>query len=411
MKMSFKLLPLFLCLSLFHSMAQASVLSQKEFEFLKPFNDTALVENGLKLTGSLAGISLSTLFNLGIWLGVCKIPEIVSGLSAKHNRNDVEKQELVTLKTDFCLQLAPVITIAEVALAGHVSPWPLEQSWWKPLYFAGAGMAAYYGSQSKNKMAVPIYVLTFLAAEAGSRTVASAASAAILRIMNITDISTEWYVYGEYMVLSVINGALAGAITCEAMKHKGFSTVKAALASAVSGAIGSTFSGVISMLVIGLDEQRTNVAVAVAVVVAVAVAGAAAAAAAGAGAGAGAVAVAAAAAVAGAGAGAVAGAGAGAAASASAVAVAVAGAGAAASALAGAAAGALLTLGSSKIVSNNPVIKAGVTLAPALTFAIVNSHSNYAVYSYPLEESLSKTAWVLWKKFYAPLNYLSTLFN
>ncbi len=53
----------------------------------------------------------------------------------------------------------------------------------------------------------------------------------------------------------------------------------------------------------------------------------------------------------------------------------------------------------------------GVTLVSALIFAFINSLSNYAVYGYPLEEDLSETSQTLWKKFYAPLSYLTTLFN
>ena len=67
--------------------------------------------------------------------------------------------------------------------------------------------------------------------------------------------------------------------------------------------------------------------------------------------------------------------------------------------------------GNSKIASNTPLIYVGVPLVAALTLAVVNSLSNYAVYGDPLEEGLSETARTQWKKFYAPLDYLSTLFN
>ena len=80
-------------------------------------------------------------------------------------------------------------------------------------------------------------------------------------------------------------------------------------------------------------------------------------------------------------------------------------------ALVGAEARALLMSGNSKIASNTPLIYVGVPLVAALTLAVVNSLSNYAVYGDPLEEGLSETARTQWKKFYAPLDYLSTLFN
>ena len=311
--------------------------------------------------------------------------------------------------------MAPVVTIAEVALAGHVSPWPLERLWWKPLHFAGAGMAAYAAyTHPKTRQLIPV-VLTYLASEAVSRTAASAASASILRKMKVRDVETKWYLYGEYQILSLFTGIMTGVIVYETMIHKGFSPAKSALAFAVSATITGTLSGIFSVLTIDMDDQLKFVAVAVAGSVAGAVAGAGAGAGARAGAGAGDVAGAVAGAGAGAGAGAVAGA----------VAVAVAGARAGvgvgvgvgvgylagAGALTGVGVSALLMWGNSKTVSNNPLIYVGAPLVSALTFAVINSFSNYAVYGYPLEEGFSETARTQWKKFYAPLDYLSTLFN
>ncbi|WP_257287189.1 hypothetical protein, partial [Endozoicomonas sp. SESOKO2] len=109
----FNLCPLLLCL--LYSMAKASPPSQNDFDFLEPLNDTALVANGLELTGSIAGVSLSTLLNLGIWWGVCKTAGIVSGLSGTYDLAVSDTKELEQMKTDFCLQLAPVMTTAEVA--------------------------------------------------------------------------------------------------------------------------------------------------------------------------------------------------------------------------------------------------------------------------------------------------------
>ena len=412
MKKSFKLFPLLLCL--LYSITQASLPSQKDFEFLEPFNDTTLVENGLELTGSIAGVSLSAVLNAGIWWGVCRTWGIISGPSSQYNLPGQEAKELENLKADFCLQLAPLVAITEVALAGHVSPWPLEQRWWKPLYFAGTAMAGYalYTDPIKRKF-IPVAVLGYLAIEAGSRTGASAVSALILRKMNVRDIETEGYVTAEYAILSMVNGVLAGTVVYEAMIHKGFRPAKAALAAVVSAAIAGALSGIISESTIDMDRQTKVLTLVAAGTGAGAGAGALvgsglgvgalAGVGAGAGAGVGALAVAGV----GAGVGAVAGSGSGA----RAVAGAGTGAGAAALAVAGAGAGALSMWGSSKLASNNLLIKVGVTLVPALTFAVLNSLSNYAVYGYPLEEGLSETAWTLWKKFYAPLDYLSTLFN
>ncbi|WP_257280701.1 hypothetical protein [Endozoicomonas sp. ISHI1] len=390
----FNLCPLLLCL--LYSMAQASLTSKSDFDFLEPLNDTVLVANGLELTGSIAGVSLSTLLNLGIWWGVCKTAGVVSGLSSTHDLAESDTKELEHLKTDFCLHLAPVITAAEVALAGHVSPWPLEQRWWKPLYFAGAGMAA-YAANTKSRKLIPYVVSAYLACEAVSRTAASAISALILRKMSVRDITNERYVTGEYAVLSITSGIMVGAVVYEAMIHTGFRPAKVALASAVSAAIAGGLSGIISVSKIDVSGQTKAGAGVLTGAIAYVSAGD------GAGAGAGALALA------GALAGAGVGAGVGAAAGSLAGSLAGAGAGAGASALGGV--GVLLTLGCSKITSDNPFIRAGVTLVSALTFAVVNSLSNYAVYGYPLEQSFSETGWTQWKKFYAPLDYLSTLFN
>ena len=410
MKKSFKLFSLLLCL--LYSIAQASSPSQKDFEFLEPFNDTRLVENGLELTGSIAGVSLSTLLNLGIWWGVCRTWGIISGPSSQYNLPGQEGKELENLKADFCLQLAPMVAITEVALAGRVSPWPLEQRWWKPLYFAGTAMAGYalYTDPTKRKL-IPVVALGYLAMEAGLRSGASAASALILRKMNVRDIETEGYVAGEYAILSTVNGILVGAVVYEAMIHKGFRPAKAVLAAVVSAAIAGTLSGIISESTIDMDGQTKTRAIAMTGAGAGVLAGAIA----GAGIGAGAIAGA----VVGAGTVALAGAGTGAGTGAIAGAVVAAGVGAGAGAaavtvagaVAGAGAGVMSMWSSSKLASNNPLTKVGVILVPALTFAVINSLSNYAVYGYPLEEGLSETAWTPWEKFYAPLDYLSTLFN
>ena len=415
---SFKLFPLLLCLPLLHSIAQASLPSQKDFEFLEPFNDTRLVENRLELTGSIAGVSLSTLLNLGIWWGVCKTAGIVSGLASRQHLAGQDPKGLDNPKMDFCLQLAPVVTTAEVVLAGQVSPWPLERLWWKPLYFAGAGMTAYAAyTVPETRKLIPVTVLTYLTSEAISRTAASASSALILREINVGDIATDGYVYGEYQALSLFTGIMAGAIIYETMIHKGFRPAKAALAFAVSTVIAGILSGIVSVSTIGMDNQPGAVAGAGAVIATVAgsiaVVGAGVVAVVGAGAGAGA--------------GALVGAVAGAVTAAVTVTVAttvtgviagagseagiIVGAGAGAGAVAVAGAGVGVGILSTRIISNNPLINVGVTMIPALSFAVVNSLSNYAVYGDPLEEGFSETARTQWKKFYAPLDYLSTLFN
>ena len=271
-------------------------------------------------------------------------------------------------------------------------------------------MAAYssYAVPETRKL-VPVAVLAYLASAAVSRTLASATSASILRGMDVKDIATEGYLCGEYQALSLFTGIMVGAIVYETMIHKGFEPAKAILAFAVSAAMAGTLSGIFSVSTIDMDGQQKIEAgakarsVAVAGSVFVFVAGVIAVTRVEVGVGVGALA------------GAEAGAGAGALASALALSstragtliLALAGVGT----IAGAGVEILLMPDNSKTVSKNPLIYVGVPLVAALTLAVVNSLSNYAVYGDPLEEGLSETARTQWKKFYAPLDYLSTLFN
>ncbi|WP_252177553.1 hypothetical protein [Endozoicomonas sp. 4G] len=418
MKKSFNLFPLLLCL--FYSTAQASPPSQNDFDFIKPFNHTALVANEFELTESIAGLSVSTLLNLGIWWGICKTAGVASGLSRTHDLAASDTKELEKLKTDFCLQMAPVMTTAEVALAGHVSPWPLER-WWKAMYFAGAGMVA-CAAVAQIRGFVPVVVLNYLVSEAVTRTISSTTWVSILRTMSARDITIEWYVAGKYTRLSALNMVTAGGVAYAAMTHEGFGLTKGILAAVVIAAGVGTLSGIIPESMIAVDGQtKTGVAARAAaradeamytVTTTVLVI-------------AGALAVNLIKAETGAPslfepvaiAGAFVGyqAGIGAAAEALAetkvkvepeIGVMV---GVQAITLGGF--GLSLMLVSSEKTSSNPFIQAGVTLAPALALAVINSLSNHIVYGYPLEQSLSETSWTQWKKFYAPLDYLSTLFK
>ena len=423
MKLPFKLLPLFFCFLLsFCSLVRADH-TQKDFAFLKDYkNASSMVESDLAWLESTTGFSLSILVNLGFWYGVCKTLAIVSGLASS------EKKGLTTLKTDFCMQLASVITTTEVALAGHVCPWSLEQIWWQPLRFAGAGMAAYAGyTVPGNKLAMPVPVasLTYFTAEAIARTAGSTASSIVLRKADSTNIDPFNYDYGQYVILSIITGLMAGGVVYETSIKIGLSPATAALAFVISTSLVAVTSAVVSTSVLDMNGQLVVMMVAGAGIAAGVAAGVNARAITGAGAGAGAVAenlaevgaiagpIAVAVAVAAAGTGTEAGVGV----VGLSLAGVVAGTATAVLSVTGAVAGGLLTLASSETAANYPVSKITktsvviVTLAFALGVGLFNSLGHYAVYGTPVENSLSETVWTLWKKFYAPLDYFTTVFD
>ncbi len=406
MKQISTVFPFLLFLWFGSSIAAARMADQADFEFLTHYENASWVENELALVESTASLSFSTLVSFGVWYGVCMSPQLLSLLADRFRMRGSEKKKFETLKTDFCLQLTPTITAAEVALAGHVSPWPIEQTWWQPLRMLGVGMAEYANAATGRKRTIPVATLTYLVAEASARTASSVTASLYLRKTGKTNIKPVDYDYGQYTLLSYITGVVAGAVTYEAFSKKGLSSAKAALGFAIVASASGAISAIISTSMLNIDDQLKLVAGAGAGAGAGAIAGiVTTGAGAGATVGVGAVAVAS-----GVGIGTVAVVGAGATVGVGAVAVVEAGVGAGvgAGAGAGAVAGLLLT---SKIDSHNPFTKVGVTLAPALIFAFINSLSNYAVYGYPLEEGLSETSQTLWKKFYAPLDYLTTLFN
>ena len=422
MKTPFKLLALISCFLFMCSIARAGIPSKEQFDFLTHYQNTSLVESALELTKSATELSLSTLMNTGVWYLVCKSPEFASGIAQHFGLEGSEKDQFKTIKADFCLQLASVTSAAEVTLVGHVSPWPLEPFWWQSLRFAGAGLAAYVDYKAPGKqLGLPLATLIFMASEATARTVSSTVSTKALRTQGFTKVLPEYYVYGEYTILSFISGLMVGGVVHEAFIHKeGIRPARAAFVSLVSAAITGVISGIVSTSM--TDRSRQLIAGAIGGAGAAVGAGAVIIAGAGAGAGvrtlAGGIAGGVAGIIAGALAGGVAGiagaaAGAGARARAAAVAITEAEAefGAIAAIGAGVEVGVLLMIGSSETASNNSFNKVGVILAPALSLALINSLSNYIVYGYPLEQGLSDTAWILWKKFYAPLDYLSPLLN
>ncbi|WP_187300064.1 hypothetical protein [Endozoicomonas montiporae] len=411
MKSPFKLFPLLFCLIAVCSLARGDLSKQDDFTFLEYYKkNTTAVESGLELLDSVAGVSLSTLVSMGIWHGVCQTPGIVSGLARRFRLNSNDEEDLAELRNHFCLQLTHVMTTTEVMLAGHVSPWPLEQTWWQPLRLAGAVTVAYLKRNEKLSA-----ILTYFAAEAGARTVGSTVSSLMLRQTGSTSITPFQYDYQQYRMLSVVTGLMVGGILYEALIKRGFSNVEAALAFMISASKTGLISAEASTSMLGMNDRlinltKSNVVIEIlarAAILALFLGGA------------GAEAIVAVGTVAGSFAGAATGA------------VAAVLTGVLAADLAVDSAGAepkpktiflaeLITVTGAlavantvnwKINSNNLAVRASYTLALALSFALLNSLSNYAIYGDPIEYSLSETAKTQWKKFYVPLDYFSTLFN
>ena len=249
MKSLYRQFALFLCLSLLGSMVKADDSGQSNFDFLKtPLENATMVENGLALAINAGGVSLSTLINTGLWWGVCKTPGIISGLVNKHQFTESEKKELESVKTDFCLQLAPLIAATETTLAGQVSPWPLEALWWRPVFWSGAALSAYGGYKwNGNLQNIPVAIMIFLTAEAFSRTVSSGISTSILKKTGVSNIDDAYYNVGEYTILAAVTGVVTSSIIYEAMLHKGVKPVKAGFISAVSAMVAGVLSGTISI--------------------------------------------------------------------------------------------------------------------------------------------------------------------
>ncbi|UYM14882.1 hypothetical protein [Endozoicomonas euniceicola] len=495
MKTTYKRLSLFIHLMLLFSIIKADETSYKNrFEFLKtPHESTALVEDRLKLAGNVGSVFISTLINTEIWLRVCEATGFISGVVSKHQFTGQKQQELQAVQANFCTQLAPLIATTETALVGKVSPWPLPPSW-RTLFLGGVVLSA-YGSyvHYRDIPIVTAAVMTYLTAEALSRTMASHASTEFIKKKGVTHVIDDDYRLEQYTVLDRITAILTSLIVHEALLYTGVSPIKAGFMSIISGIVVGMLSSMTSPENAGLSEDYasatlfsygTLVPIGFGALVGVgalaeaeaeagvgasvrAVAGAGVLALSGALAGGGAGVSALAEArvgdgegiwasgrdrtksffvplvLVGTGVGAISGAEIGAKAGTKAGAECGAMAGALAGALAGTLAGALagalaesevgarvLTLtetiagvgvgvgvGIGSIIYTGMLAKHSLVLvsasaaATATVLTLINSMSGYTVYGYPLEQSLSETSQTLWKKFYAPMEYLSTLFQ
>ncbi|WOG28783.1 hypothetical protein [Endozoicomonas sp. 8E] len=405
MNISGKLLPLLLYLFFMCSVAHSEVPKKEQFDFLSHYNNASLVESSLKLTAITTGLAASTLLNYGFWYSICESPNLVSALAGRFDLSTAEEFEVRHYKLSFCNcnQLAAAITATEVALAGHVSPWPVERAWWQPLRFTllGAGSFIRYKTISKHKRhTVPLVTLAIFSGEIVSRTVAGTLITQALRYQNKVTISPLQYAYGEKLSLSSLTGVVVGTIIYEAMIARGFRPAKAAFAYAVSATLTGIISAIISLPALYPDMVGVGAVALVAPAVARLF---------------GIKTTAAFTTIAGAAPGMLLG---------------VAG---EVGTLAGVRNGVAFGLGagagtwvfrslmsliskldmslSSQLNSKDILKNLAIILIAALDLALINGFSNNAVYGTSLEESLMETAWNQWKKFYAPLDYLHALFN
>ncbi|UYM14886.1 hypothetical protein [Endozoicomonas euniceicola] len=413
MKTTHKRLSLFIYLMLLFSLTKADETSyQNQFEFLKiPLENATLIENGLTMLKSTAGVPISMILNTGIWWGVCKATGFISGVVSRHQFTEPQKQELQAMKTNFCAQLAPLIATTETALAGKVSPWPLPSRSLSILRLEGIAFTAYtltaYSSYTMHSSIV--VVMMYLTAEALSQTTASAVSTAGINKEEVTHIIDNYNAYqlNQRIALAEASGILSGSIVYNSLLYRGATPVMASFISMITAIISGVLSSAIYLANAGLSKSVEGaifisagteagltlgtVTLATALVLdrlgtetlqrAVSPA----------------------------------------------VTLALAGSftGALngvfirnrdtvapkALTVVGAFVGAGAILGINRLAQKNFGIAAAGAVAIATTLALINSVSGYVVYGYPLEQSLSETSQTLWKKFYAPMEYLSTLFQ
>ena len=424
MKAPFTLSSFLLCLWLVTSAMTARAIEQSDFNFLTQYENTALVEDGLSFAGNAVSLSFSTLISLGFWYGVCLIPEFLPWLAQRFRLTSGETKEFKTLATSFCIQLAPMITSTEIALAGQVSPWPVEQAWWQLMRMAGIGLLV-YGNYAKtgDMRVIQVAAFMYLSIQSSAKTLISTASTELLRKTDNMDISLVGYDFFQCVVLSLLNGLIAGSIIYEILSKRGVSHTRAVLALGVSASVTAAVSVTASTSLFNMRAGREAVAElgAAAIVAAVVRLRTLARAAEGARSRAGIMAksVTVDAVVIGTGVGAVAGIVAGtitgieAEAEAIALAVVLAAAGSIATAVTAGGIRELLILSNARwsMSGSSAISKVGYAMIPALAFVLINTLAGYIVYGQPIEESLSETARVQWKKFYALPDYFYTLFN
>ncbi len=389
------------------SVVHSGVPKKEQFDFLSHYNNASLVESDLKLAGSASGLAVSIFLNYGFWYAICESTDLISVLMGR----------LGLFAEEFdgrfcnCHQLATAITHTEVALAGQVSPWPVEQAWWQPLRFASMGRKSFFCYKvftKENHSFVPLVTLSIFSGEVVSRTVVGALVTQALRYQDKLTIQPLEYAYGEKLSLSLLTGVVVGSIISDTMKARASTRTKRKFACAASASLTGIISAIISLSALKPGDSDI---VGVAVV---------------AGAGAafigfsGTKAQDAVIIMAGAVSGVLPGAGRGV----GTLAGLLAGVGVGVGVKIGVSIRVILSLLSlipersernlppgSQLDSRRLLRNLGIILVPALALALINGISSHAVYGIPLEESLMETVWNQWQKIYVPLGCLHALFK
>ncbi|WP_448217258.1 hypothetical protein [Endozoicomonas sp. 2B-B] len=399
MKTTIKVISLCSCLLFISSAAHSDVSREEQFNLLSHYNNASLVEDGLKLVTSGSGLAVSTAINYGFWYGICRSPEVVIALAGRFGLSGPQENELQEIRSSFCKQLAALMTSAEVALAGHISPWPVEPPWWQPMRFAGTAYSVYQAGTEEVPHLAAITPFAYFTNEIITRTFAGAHAIRGLRSQGNDTIQSLDYARSEYTMLSSIAGTIVGMIAYDKAIDRGYTPANAIFAFVLSSILAETISSFSSFSALNSGVGNKNDT----------------------------------------GTAALAGAGA------------LAGSMATAAILTGhvrSRSNFVLTLTAVSIFTRSipevgyrvyfsaiagsfvgPIFEvflwkqgrelnsrhlpryAAVILAPALSIALINGLSNHAVYGYPLEESLSETARNQLQKLYDPLDYLYTIFN
>ena len=425
MKAPYRLALSLICLITYTSVTKANNPALDDFEFLKiTFENTTMVENGSTLSKNMVALSLLSTVNTAISWGACKIFVAIPGVVGKNSLGSSNQESVKAIKNNACLKAALLATTTETALAGHLSPWPLETLWWRPVFVVGGALAA-YGSYKVFQKAdiIPVTILAYLTIDSISQTSVSGSSTAILKHRKITEINEGSYRFVHNTSLSLVTAVVISAMAYEVLTIIGVSPIKAGSVSLLTAFISGALSEAFSVASIDLDnltgKAKYGAAAATGVIAAIIALitptfGLVMEYKDGSGSGSGGII------------GGITGVISGSITVATALTIAAVVAtdkdvgatntgfivtGSYVPAVLGTLLGGGAIIGTYKLSQINPALAAVATAASITAITLINSFSGYAIYGYPLEQSVSEAIQVQWEKFSAPDEYISRLFG